>query len=181
MRRISVPIGRARGLYLPVGNRAAHAYCVRFFTSARWQHIALRFDLMLARCAEWLHPSAHADLGARRYHPHEFVSLLQSLPLTGYPHVGVRVGTAGPYQKISLLALSEDGSRKRFFKIAAGASADDSIGNESMWLGRLAHIRSLSSDVPSLIAVGRLSTGRGVLGSDDCHEVWENALIHAPA
>lgn len=77
----------------------------------------------------------------------------------------IQVGSAGPYQKASMLLMSEFGKAHTLVKIAMVRSADCRVSHEANWLRRLADMADLADRVPRLLAEGRAANGRRFLAS----------------
>lgn len=75
----------------------------------------------------------------------------------------IQIGTSGPYQKASVLLMSERGQALAMAKIAMMRSADGRVTAEAGWLKRLAVVPKLAGRVPRLLAEGKLASGRRYL------------------
>ena len=76
------------------------------------------------------------------------------------PHTMVRIGTAGPYQKASVLLVSEEGEAAAVAKIAMVSSADDQLTLEARWLRQLETAPELEHQIPRLLVEGVAPNGR---------------------
>jgi len=164
----ALPLGRGRWhvlsgdgrhrMLLPVGDYRFQARCLSYFVPDGMS--ALRARAML--CANHLMPQL-ALLPEFRIEegPHGFLSRQTSPGRPAYS--AVQLGTRGPFQKASVLLVSELGDGLAYAKIAAAADADGQIARETSWLRELEATSELERQVPRLLAEGRASSGRRYL------------------
>jgi hypothetical protein len=150
--------GGQRPLLMPAGPYGFQKKCLRYFVADRaravWARALLKANAVLPAAGllrEFRLPQAdrsafHCELSIRRP-----------------SHVAVQIGTTGPYQKASLLLLSERGEGLALAKLALAASADQMVKIEADWLGDLAGIPELAAHVPQLLAEGWTVNGRRYL------------------
>src|SRR5690606_8327871 len=66
----------------------------------------------------------------------------------------IRLGTPGAYQKVTALALSQQGRAVAVAKVAAGPRADAKLRHEASVLTRLAGYERIAPSVPEVLAAG---------------------------
>ena len=152
-----------RRILLPLANRTVQEYCLQFFIWGRWHRLFTRLGLMAGRWSGLmsLFPKLNAEQMSASFG--DALSSLAQLPPTDQPYLAVRIGSPGPYQKASVLTVSNDGTGQSFIKLALRASADRTIAQENVWLEKLAAIPAVSSRVPTLLQTGNLPSGRAFL------------------
>jgi hypothetical protein len=75
----------------------------------------------------------------------------------------IQIGTAGPYQKASVLLISESGEGLALAKVALVPSADAMVAAEVNWLREVAGLNRFADQVPRLLAEGAVASGRRYL------------------
>lgn len=86
-----------------------------------------------------------------------------ALPVREPSHSAIQIGTSGPYQKASMLLMSERGEALALAKVAMVPSADRMVTIEANWLKDLADLHNLTGQVPRLLAEGAALNGRRYL------------------
>lgn len=149
---------RQRPLWLPPGEFRLQARCLRYFISdpckALYAETLLRVNALAPRAR--VIPELRLSRAMRRI-------LSFELPLRGPWRAAFQLGTAGPYQKVSVLLTSDEGEGIAFAKVAMAQSADAMVAGEARWLRELASVRQLKGQVPQLIAEGATRNGRRYL------------------
>ncbi|HSD43654.1 MAG TPA: phosphotransferase [Burkholderiales bacterium] len=85
------------------------------------------------------------------------------LPSGAPAHTAIQIGTAGPYQKASMLLLSDAGEGLALAKMAMAPSADGMVAVEAAWLKALEPVGALADQVPRLLGEGAAPNGRRYL------------------
>jgi hypothetical protein len=167
-RRLGLPVrpgrwhvlfsGRQRPLLMPAGAYRFQKQCLDYFVRNRLKALYARALLR----ANALLPAAgllrefelpRAGHGAP---PGEIAIHEPSL-------AAIQIGSSGPYQKASVLLMSERGDGLALAKIALAASADHMVAVEANWLKELEDVQELTGQVPKLLAEGRTLSGRRYL------------------
>lgn len=156
-------IGRAGRLFLPLASQQVQEYCLRFFLGKRWQRFTSLVYLVIGYwfgLVGFLPKVSSDDIDAL------FSGTLSSVRLLcpdTFPHFAFQIGSYGPFQKISVLALSDDCNSHVYIKFALRESADRAISNEVNWLKYMEAFPTLKDSVPALLGFGHLSSGRPYL------------------
>jgi hypothetical protein len=149
---------RPRPLLMPAGGFRLQRKCLSYFVSNGFSRLyaqfLLRANTLLPRGA--LLPELHWPR-ERRCAPR------QDTPLRGRFNAAIQIGTPGPYQKASILLLSEQGEAVALAKIALVPSADHAVATEVGWLRTLEEFDQLADKVPRLLAEGTAFNGRRYL------------------
>lgn len=144
-----------RSLVVPSQDRHAQRSSVKFFIThplnRLYARMLLRSNRLLRRLPELTLP------------PLDGPTLLDELPLPKAAQVAFQIGTPGPYQKVSMLIMADNGKPVTLTKIALKQSADDMVSRESRWLRELGHHERLQHQVPRLLTHGSVRNGRGYL------------------
>lgn len=149
---------RQHPLWLPPADYRFQKRCLRFFISNPYKALYARALLGVNA----LFPRAGVVPELRL--PRAMRSVLSfELPVQGPWRGAIQIGTAGPYQKASVLITSADGEGVAFAKVAMAQSADDRVTTEVRWLRDLAGMRGLADQVPRLVAEGATRNGRRYL------------------
>lgn len=147
-----------RPVWLPPAGYRFQVRCLRYFIGNPYK--ALYAKVLLAVNA--LAPSAGVVPELRL--PRALRSILSfELPVNGPWRAAIQIGTAGPYQKASVLLTSIDGEGLALAKVAMAQSADPLVNGEARWLKELAGLRPLAGQVPRLVAEGATLSGRRYL------------------
>jgi hypothetical protein len=146
---------RQHPLWLPPGDYRFQKRCLRFFISnpykALYARALLRVNALVPR----------AGVVPELRLPRAMRSILSfELPVNGPWRGAIQIGTAGPYQKASVLIASAEGEGLAFAKVAMAQSADARVSAEARWLKDLAGVRGLADQVPRLVAEGVTRNGR---------------------
>jgi hypothetical protein len=149
---------RQHPLWLPPGDYRFQKRCLRYFISnpykALYARALLRMNALIPR----------AGVLPELRLPRAMRSILSfELPVNGPWRGAIQIGTAGPYQKASVLLTSAHGDGLAFAKVAMAESADARVIAEAGWLKELAGIRQLEGQVPRLMAEGASLNGRRYL------------------
>ena len=149
---------RQHPLWLPPGDYRFQKRCLRFFISnpckALYARMLLRVNALVPR----------AGVLPELRLPRAMRSILSfELPVNGPWRSAIQIGTAGPYQKASVLIASAQGEGLVFAKVAMAQSADARVDAEARWLKDLAGMRGLADQVPRLVAEGATLNGRRYL------------------
>jgi len=158
--------GRKRTLFIPVKACAAQQYALNFFLPNRWQ----RYAITLAIRAGFGRKVANGlgdewpviedtvawtkTIAAQTHVPDAQRTALNPLIFA------MRQGSAGPYQKMSLIAIQAHGQPLFYAKVAVGAAADAMVEAESACLQRLSSIPELHGMVPLKLSEGQTPAGR---------------------
>jgi hypothetical protein len=149
---------RQRPLWLQPGGYRFQTRCLRYFVSNPYK--ALYAKTLLAVNA--LVPGAGILPELRL--PRAMRSILSfELPVSEPWHAAIQIGTAGPYQKASVLLTSARGEGLALAKVAMAQTADPMVKLEAGWLRELAGLRQLADQVPRLMAEGATLNGRRYL------------------
>lgn len=159
-------MGRRRKLFLPQGCSRRQEYCLRFFVWNRWQRMLTRVGLGATRLLGLDYFLARRDLTRDVPHSLDAMSTLRRLSDGDTLKFSFSVGSPGPYQKISALAVSALDIGSVFLKYAASETADKTIDWETSWLSRLAAIESLRGCTPEMLGSGQLPCGRAYMLTD---------------
>lgn len=149
---------RQRPLWLPPGGYRFQVRCLRYFISNPYKALYARVLLGVNALA----PGAGVLPELRL--PRAMRSLLSfELPVSGPWRAAIQIGTAGPYQKASVLLTSAQGEGLALAKVAMTQSADPMVRAEAKWLRELAGLRPLAGQVPRLVTEGATLSGRRYL------------------
>ena len=149
--------GRSRPMLLPAARYPIQRACLHYFIGERR--------------AQWL---ARALLRANHLWPGAGLLPRVDLPdaparpgagpqLSDAAYVAFQVGTPGPFQKASALFLGATGEGVALAKTAMAPSGDALVTSEARWLGTLAGIDALATQVPRLLGEGETTEGRRYL------------------
>ncbi|MEF8733551.1 MAG: aminoglycoside phosphotransferase family protein [Candidatus Accumulibacter meliphilus] len=152
-----------RRLFLPQGSSQLQEYCLRFFLWQRWQLILAQMALRTRHLVGFSHILAASELEVEvACHSDAFFEF-GKLFGEGVFDAAFRVGSSGPNQKTSALAIPRAGANQTFLKCAARGSADETIRKEVSWLSRLAALRILRGNIPELLRSGNMRGGRAYM------------------
>ncbi|HXV11538.1 MAG TPA: phosphotransferase [Burkholderiales bacterium] len=149
---------RSRPLLMPAGAYRVQRQGIRYFVGSRLK--TWYANSLLA--ANSLLPAARL-LPELRVPPDQRFPRAFGLPIEGSAQAAVQIGTAGPYQKASVLLMTESGDALAFAKVAMMPSADAMVHTEADWLRALETMSALVGQVPRLIARGTTPNGRHYL------------------
>lgn len=150
--------GRQRPLLVPAERYRLQERCLRYFVGSGLKALYARTLLKLNS----LVPTAGLLPEFRLPHPPRS-GLPGALPIDEPAHAAIQIGTQGPYQKASVLLVSEEGEGLALAKVAMVPSADRMVGVEARWLKQLERLETLADQVPRLLAQGRALNGRRYL------------------
>ena len=152
-----------QAFFLPLANREIQQYCLQFFLWKRWQRIFIRFVLTISKLCKPL--EFYPKVGfADGCNPSCESILPYALWARESPnYISIKIGEIGPYQKTSILELTDAGIALSFKKVATVKSADCAIFREAEWLKILAAIPALQGSLPRLLQSGWLMNGRAFL------------------
>ena len=167
-RRLGLPVGpgrwhvlfsgRQRPLLMPAGVYRFQKQCLDYFVRNRLKALygkaLLRANALLP--AAGLLPEIELIRAGHGAPPGEIAIHESSL-------AAIQIGSSGPYQKASVLLMSERGDGLALAKIALVPSADHMVTGEANWLKELEGMHELSGQVPQLLADGRTFNGRRFL------------------
>lgn len=149
-----------RTLYLPVGSSVAQRYAINFFVSNYWQRkftaFAIKFGfgrkVVKGLSEDW--PTIQ-----------QAMELNQSFPTKRFGDgdlliFSMRQGSVGPYQKMSVIAVTEKGAPAFYAKLAVGEHADAMVEAESNCLQQLSEIDELKGKLPVKLSSGKSKAGR---------------------
>lgn len=150
--------GRPRPLLMPACGYRLQKKCLSYFIGSGlgklYAQFLLRANALLP--GGGLLPEFRLP-GKRRCAPRH------DMPFRGRLNAAIQIGTPGPYQKASILLLSEQGEAVALAKIALVPSADHAVATEAGWLRALAGYDQLADQVPRLLGDGTASNGRRYL------------------
>lgn len=163
--------GKNRTLFVPEASAVAQRYAFDFFLSSKWQRVAIKLASKVGFGCK-----VNADSGVEWSQIQDAVALAdvisasaevqsieaQSLKVTNPNQLAfaMRQGSVGPYQKMSLIAIKQNGAPAFYAKVAVGAEADAMVEAESACLQRLSTIPTLNSMVPKKLSCGKTPAGR---------------------
>lgn len=152
--------GQKRTLFIPVAAYATQQYALNFFLSNRWQ----RYAISLANCMG-VGRKVSKGFGEEWSAIKDAVALTETIAesvVGNSEHLvfAMRQGSVGPYQKMSLIAIQENGSPAFYAKVAVGNAADAMVEAESACLQRLSSIAALNGMVPLRLSGGVTLAGR---------------------
>jgi thiamine kinase-like enzyme len=149
---------RQRPLLMPVGSYRFQKRCLPFFIGNRlkalYAQALLKANSLLPDAG--LLPEFRLPQSRRGLRNCRFPSCKPS-------HAAIQIGTSGPYQKASMLLMSERGDGLALAKVAMVPSADQMVAAEAGWLRRLQETRKLEGHVPRLLGEGKALNGRRYL------------------
>jgi hypothetical protein len=160
---------RQRPLLVPVRNRAAQRTSLRFFLSGSSKLIYAKTALT---AHHWIRRARLPQVSLP-----DVPTLIDKLAVTEEPQAAFLIGTPGPYQKASMLLMSQQGEPQVFVKIAMHASADHLIGHEGKWLRKLSGSPLFADHVPALLRHGVAQSGRHYLVTTVAHGRPTNATF----
>jgi len=155
--------GQNRSLFVPVASLAVQDYALNFFISSKWQ----RMVIWLATCLGLGRKVSNGD-GVKWCEISDVFTLAESI-LSGesakdikaeHAFYAIRLGSKGPYQKTSLIAITQAGQPLFYAKVAVGVTADAMVDAESTCLQRLSLIEPLKGMVPQKLNSGKSPSGR---------------------
>ena len=150
--------GRQRTLLMPEGTYGFQKRCLRFFLgdSARalYARALLKANSLFPRSG--LLPEFRLPRARHGFAPFR-------LPVREPAHGAIQIGSAGPYQKASVLLMSARGEEFALAKVALADSANQRVRAEAGWLRNLDGIPPLREHVPHLLAEGAAGNGRRYL------------------
>ncbi|MDO9205537.1 MAG: phosphotransferase [Methylotenera sp.] len=152
--------GQKRTLFIPVAAYAAQQYALNFFLSNRWQ----RYAISLANCMG-VGRKVSKGFGEEWSAIKDAVALTETIAesvVGNSEHLvfAMRQGSVGPYQKMSLIAIQQNGTPSFYGKVAVGDAADAMVEAESTCLQRLSTISTLNGMVPLKLNSGQTPAGR---------------------
>jgi hypothetical protein len=150
--------GRQRPLLMPAAGYPFQKECLRYFVGNRFK--TLYAEALLK--ANTLFPGAGLLPEFRLQHSKNGVPRCE-LPIRQPAHAAIQIGSPGPYQKASMLLMSEHAQGLALAKMALVSTADQRIAAEANWLRELKTIRKLAGRVPRLLAEGAAPNGRRYL------------------
>lgn len=196
--------GQNRALFIPAASVAAQHYAFDFFLSSKWQRVAIK---LASKVGFGRNVNAGAGAGVEWGEIQDAVALadvisasaeVQSIKVqntkVANPNqlaFAMRQGSVGPYQKMSLIAIKQNGAPAFYAKVAVGAEADAMVEAESACLQRLSTIPTLNSMVPKKLSCGKTPAGRAFFITsvapflkttnqfDAPHQKFLNSLGHA--
>lgn len=150
--------GRQRPLLMPAAEYRFQKECLRYFIGNRFKALYARALLK----ANTLFPAAELlpEFRLQRSNPGAPTC---ELPIRHPAHAAIQIGSPGPYQKASMLLMSEHAQGLALVKIALVSTADEKVAAEASWLKELETIRKLAGQVPRLLAEGAAPNGRRYL------------------
>lgn len=148
--------GRQRPLLMPTAAYRQQKQWLPFFVGGRSKSLYARTLLKLNSLlpAIGLLPEFQVQRAKDAGHDRETPAGLQSV---------IQIGTTGPYQKASVLLISERGEGLALAKVALVPSADDMVVAEANWLREVARLDRFAGQVPQLLADGAVANGRRYL------------------
>ena len=148
--------GRQRPLLMPIGEYQQQKQWLPYFVGGRSKSLYARTLLKLNSLlpTAGLLPEFQVERAADAGHDRETPAGLQSV---------IQIGTTGPYQKASVLLISERGEGLALAKVALVPSADAMVVAEANWLREVAGLDRFSDQVPRLLAEGAVADGRRYL------------------
>jgi hypothetical protein len=149
---------RPRPLLMPAGSYQFQKRCVPYFVGNRLK--ALYAQALLK--ANSLLPGAGLLPEFRLPRPRRGLMNCR-FPSCKPAHAAIQIGTSGPYQKASVLLLSEGGDGLALAKVAMRPSADQMVTVEADWLRQLKEVHKLAGHVPMLLGEGKALNGRRYL------------------
>jgi hypothetical protein len=152
-------------LFIPVAAYAARQYALNFFLSNWWQ----RYVISLAASMGFGRKVSRGfgeEWGAIK----DAVALTETIAesvVENSKHLvfAMRQGSVGPYQKLSLIAIKNNGIPVFYVKVAVGGAADAMVEAESLCLQRLSAIPSLKGMVPLKLSGGITTVGRSFIST----------------
>jgi hypothetical protein len=184
--------GYKRTLFLPLTTYSAQQYSLKFFLWGRWQRYAIKLGILLG-FGHVVNKGCGKEWDALK----ETVALTEALSdqtekqVAEHMAFAMRQGSKGPYQKMSLLAIKENGIPLFYAKVAVGNSADAMVDAESACLLRLSDIPALNGMVPLKLSSGHTPGGRSFFSTtvapslktkfsfESQHEQFLSVLGHA--
>lgn len=163
--------GKNRTLFVPAASAVAQRYAFDFFLSSKWQRFAIKLaskvgfgrNVNAGAGVEWSQIQDAVALADVISASAEIQNIeAQSLKVTNPNQLAfaMRQGSVGPYQKMSLIAIKQNGAPAFYAKVAVGAEADAMVEAESACLQRLSTIPTLNSMVPKKLSCGKSPAGR---------------------
>ena len=148
--------GRQRPLLVPVSDYRMQKQWLPFFVRGRVRTVYARAVLKFHALMPCVNLVPELQLPDGRG-----ADLQKHVPLAS--RAAIQIGTTGPYQKASILLISERGSSLALAKIALAPSADEQVRAEAGWLRALEGRPELTGQVPRLLAEGDTTDGRRYL------------------
>lgn len=165
--------GKNRALYVPAASAVAQRYAFDFFLASKWQRFAIK---LASKVGFGRNVNAGAGAGIEWSQIQDAVALadvistsaevqsieVQNIIVTNPSQLvfAIRQGSVGPYQKMSLIAIRQNGAPAFYAKVAVGAEADAMVEAESACLQQLSTIPTLNSMVPKKLSCGKTPAGR---------------------
>jgi hypothetical protein len=148
--------GRQRPLLMPTAAYRQQKRWLHYFVGGRFKSLYARILLKLNSLlpAIGLLPEFQVQRVADAGHDRATSPRLQSV---------IQIGTTGPYQKASVLLISERGEGLALAKVALVPSADAMVRAEANWLREVACLGRFADQVPQLLAEGAVANGRRYL------------------
>ncbi|MGQ0524819.1 MAG: hypothetical protein ACT4P8_14310 [Betaproteobacteria bacterium] len=140
-----------------VSSGAASSYrrCLRYFIASPWRTLHSEALLHLNRVIP------RAGILAEVRLPRAMRRMLSfELPLRAKWRAAIRIGTAGPRQRASVVFATDAGEGIAFARVAMTPMADARVGAEADNLRRLSGVGYLAGRIPRLLADGTTAGGR---------------------
>jgi hypothetical protein len=150
--------GRQRPLLMPEGSYPLQEKCLSYFVRGRLNTLYAKTLLR----ANALFPSAGFLPRLKGPEP-AGINAVRNHGFPESPYAAIQIGTTGPFQKASMLFMSEQGDGLALAKLAMTDTADPMIECEAGWLRRLATVEELSDYIPVVLDEGIASSGRRYL------------------
>lgn len=169
---------KARPVLVPADQPVCQKKALEFFLTNPLRLSYAKTLLQLNRYAPWI-----AKLPEMNLSHVEGSTLLDQLGLPASSRLAFLIGTPGPYQKTSVLVMSNDGKPLALAKIALKESADPMVQAEAEWLSALGNAESLVDQVPKILNYGTASNGRSYvalsIAPDNFQTTTDFTPIHA--
>jgi len=149
-----------------VASFAAQSYALNFFISNKCQRVSV---MLASRIG--LGRRVSSELDAEWSGINDAVALAETILASAHEQnivisntkqlvFAMRQGSAGPYQKMSLIAIEQNGVPAFYAKVAVGVDADVMVEAESSCLNRLSEFSELNGRVPRKFSLGKTPAGR---------------------
>lgn len=149
---------RQRPLLMPEGAYPLQKRCLKYFVDGGLNSLYAKTLLKVNSIVPG------AGLLPELYLPSVERNLLpRHIPFGDAPYSAIQIGTSGPYQKASILFVTERGEVLALAKVAMVPSADRMVATEAHWLKALESFKNLTGQVPGLLAEGTAVSGRRYL------------------
>lgn len=142
-------------VWVSSGEASSCRRCLRYFIASPWRALHSEALLHLNRVMP------RAGILAEMRLPRAMRRMLSfELPLRGNWRAAIRIGTAGPRQRASVVLATDAGEGIAFAKVAMTPLADARVSAEADNLRRLAGAGRLAGRIPRLLADGTTAGGR---------------------